>query len=438
MFLGLGVAGALFWAKGNAAGAIATVAFTGLTVAIFHLFSHAFFKAGLFLSAGAVGHGFHGTENHYDMRQMGGLRRMMPITWFAMLMGCISIAGIPPFSGFFSKDALLAAVFEAYTASGQWVYLLLYVVGVLTAVMTAYYMFRLYFLTFEGEHRGPAWWTEFRRSRGETPGEEVHYVPPVPAGAHGHVEHVDDHGHAHAPHAGPAGPASMAHDEHDHEEHEHHHGPHDGNWTMNVPLVILGLFAILGGFLALAMAGGSFGGLIHPSDATAAAAGVTPDAETHETFVGALVAPFAEWTTYVSILAAVIGIVAAWMMWGPGKAEQNITVDSEASGIRRVWQKRYYIDQAYDTVFGKYVLRQAEMDDRFDAEVIDGAVNGIATVNERGSDRIRRWNTGNVQDYALTMLFGFIVIVLIVIYVPQLPTLWDNISQRFQAIFGVI
>ncbi len=443
MFLGLGVAGALFWAKGNEAGAIAAVALTGLTVAIFHLFSHAFFKAGLFLSAGAVGHGFHGTENHYDMRQMGGLRKMMPITWFAMLMGCISIAGIPPFSGFYSKDALLAAVYEAWKASGAWIYLVLFAAGVLTAIMTAYYMFRLYFLTFEGEHRGPQWWADFKRSRGETWSVPPDYVPPIPAGsahAHAHVEHVHEAPHAHGPHSGPAGPASMAHAHDTHEEHGedhgHHAGPHDGNWTMSLPLIILGAFAILGGFIAVAFAGGAFGHLIHASDATVQASGVNAEVEQGPAgFASALVAPFGEWTTYLSIAAAVAGIGIAWALWGPGRAVANIKTDSEAQGIERVWQKRYYIDQLYDTVFGKWVLRQAESENDFDQEVIDGAVNGIATVNDRASGRIRRWNTGNVQDYALTMLFGFILIVLVVIYVPQLPDLWARIRSLFGVIF---
>jgi NADH-quinone oxidoreductase subunit L len=125
-------------------------------------------------------------------------------------------------------------------------------------------------------------------------------------------------------------------------------------------------------------------------------------------------------------------------MWGPGKAEANITVDSEATGITRVWQNRYGIDRLYDTVFGKWVLNEAESANNFDADVIDGAVNGIATVNDRASNRIRKWNTGNVQDYALTMLFGFIVIVLIVIYVPQIPDLVTRVKDLFGLITGGI
>jgi NAD(P)H-quinone oxidoreductase subunit 5 len=375
---------------------------------------------------------------------MGGLRKLMPITWFAMLMGCISIAGIPPFSGFYSKDALLAAVYEAAHATGSWVYYLLFAMGVLTAVMTAYYMFRLYFLTFEGEHRGPQWWADFRRSKGEIPALPLTYVPPVPAGhAHQHADHIDAHDdHAHGAHAGPGMPSAMGHVHDTHEEHAadhgHHAGPHDGNWTMNVPLVILGVFAIIGGVVAVGMAGGGFGHLIHASEGTLAAVGGGEVEQGPAGLASALVPPFSEWTTYVSILAAVVGIGIAWMMWGPGKAEANITVDSEATGIARVWQRRYYVDDLYDTVFGKWVLNEAESANSFDAEVIDGAVNGIATVNDRASDRIRKWNTGNVQDYALTMLFGFIVIVLVVIYVPQLPDLFSRVKGLFGIVLGGI
>jgi NADH:ubiquinone oxidoreductase subunit 5 (subunit L)/multisubunit Na+/H+ antiporter MnhA subunit len=272
-------------------------------------------------------------------------------------------------------------------------------------------------------------------------------VPPIAAGArHAHEPHgslhADEHGHAHGAHAGPAGPAAMAHTHEAHEEHAfdhgHHAGPHDGNWTMSVPLVILGIFAIIGGIVAVAFAGGAFGGLIHASEGTAEAVGAAAEPVREGGIVGALVEPFHEWTTYLSIAAAIVGIAIAWSMWGPGKAESRITTDSEARGIAKLWQDRYHIDRVYDTVFGKWVLRQADSQNSFDAEVVDGAVNGIAAVNESASGRIRRWNTGNVQDYALTMLFGFIVIVLVVIYVPQMPSLWQSLQDRFHSFFGLV
>ena len=427
MFLGLGVAGSLYWAQGSHAAAIAAVGLTGVTVAIFHLFSHAFFKAGLFLSAGSVGHAFHGVANPYDMRIMGGLRKFMPLTAFAMLMGTISIAGIPPFSGFYSKDALLHEVFLAATESGAILYWALYAAGVLTAAMTAYYMFRLYFLTFEGTHRGPAW----ALSRGlidKLPTASVGKPSTAHAdhGAH-HEEHVESHPHE---------------DDH-HDAHDHHHGtPHEAPWAMTVPLAILGTFALIGGAVAFAFASGSFDHMIEASDATRAAAATTIEGvdaaaieAAHHGVAGGLVAqlvhPFFEITTYVSIAAALVGIGLAWMMWAPSKVEDAIvrTSAKKDEGVYKVWGARYYIDAAYDRVFGAGVLRQAESQSRFDADVIDGAVNGVASVNVFSGEKLRRWNTGYVQDYALTMLGGLVVIVLVVIYVPQIPEFVDTVRS---------
>jgi proton-translocating NADH-quinone oxidoreductase chain L len=139
MFLALGTGGYLFFYTQEAN--------IGYTAGMFHLMNHAFFKALLFLSAGAVIHAVH-TE---DMRLMGGLGKKLKITKWVMLMGCISIAGIPLWSGFFSKDEILAVVFE--TGAENPLFYLLYIMGTLTAFMTAFYMFRLWFMTFTGEPR---------------------------------------------------------------------------------------------------------------------------------------------------------------------------------------------------------------------------------------------------------------------------------------------
>ena len=429
MFLGLGVAGALFWAHGEHTNAIAATALTGVTVAIFHLFSHAFFKAGLFLSAGSVGHAMHHSPNPYDMRAMGGLRKFMPITAFAMLMGTISIAGVPPFSGFFSKDGIIHEVFLAATETGAILWWVLFGMAVLTAGMTAYYMFRLYFLTFEGEHRGPEWLMKHGK-----------YAVPAAQAEPAHDAHAHDaHGHDahHGPAAGPAATrADAMHAEVGH-GHAHAHGDHhihESPWSMTVPLVVLGIFAIFGAFVVFAMAGGGPGGLIHASEGTIAAAGegvhaeAPLDVEPHVAhgLVAAIVEPFASPTTYVTLAAAAIGIGLAWVMWQPRKVEDTIRASDRDDGVFRVWNRRYYFDQVYDRVFGFAVLRQAESQDRFDSEVIDGAVNGVATASSRSGERVRRWNTGFVQDYALTALFGLIVIVLVVIYAPQLPGLFER------------
>ncbi|HEV8596018.1 MAG TPA: NADH-quinone oxidoreductase subunit L [Thermoplasmata archaeon] len=142
MFLGLG-AGAWFMAEhGVAEGTV------GYSAAVFHLANHAFFKALLFLAAGSVIHAVHTN----DMREMGGLRKHMPITSLTMLLGCLALAGLPPFSGFWSKDEILAVTFEA--GSTNFLFTILWLVGVLTAFMTAFYTFRLWFMTFAGTFRG--------------------------------------------------------------------------------------------------------------------------------------------------------------------------------------------------------------------------------------------------------------------------------------------
>ena len=435
MFLGLGVAGALFWARGAHTDAIAALALTGVGVAIFHLFSHAFFKAGLFLSAGSVGHTMHHAQNPYDMRAMGGLRKAMPITAFAMLMGTISIAGVPPFSGFFSKDAILHEVYLAAVETGAILYWVLFAVAVLTAAMTAYYMFRLYFLTFEGAHRGPAWLMK----HGQTNMPDLESVG-TPTTAVGDGLH-EGHAEAHASRAGPAAsPAEARHAAHDAHGHDDAHGGahlHESPWSMTVPLGILGVFAIIGGFVAIAMAGGGFGELIHASEQTTQAAahatGTTAaaiDAAHHAPahgFVPAVIEPFLSVTTYITLAAAAIGIGLAWSMWRPARVEASIVRTDKDVGLYRVWNLRYGIDTLYDRVFGYGVLRQADAQDRFDRDVIDGAVNGAATMSSGTGERLRRWNTGFVQDYALTVLFGFILIVLVVIYAPQVPGFLDQI-----------
>ena len=111
--------------------------------AVFHVMTHAFFKALLFLGAGSVIHAMH---HEQDIRNMGGLKKYLPVTHITFLLGCIAIAGIPPFSGFFSKDEILAAAYESNK--------IYWVIGVLTAGMTAFYMFRLYATTFLGNFRG--------------------------------------------------------------------------------------------------------------------------------------------------------------------------------------------------------------------------------------------------------------------------------------------
>ena len=165
---------------------------------VFHLMTHAFFKGLLFLAAGSVIHAVGGEQ---DMRQMGGLRTRIPWTFWTMTIATFAIAGIPPFAGFFSKDEIL---WRAYQVS--WVY---WFIGLFTAFLTSFYMFRLWFMTFFGEYRGTA---------------ESHEDSP-----HGHGDHDDaaaTHGHGHG-------------------------GIHESPWVMVIPLVVLAFFSVTGGWIGV-------------------------------------------------------------------------------------------------------------------------------------------------------------------------------------------
>src|SRR6202045_5511856 len=167
---------------------------------IFHLMTHAFFKGLLFLAAGSVIHAVGGEQ---DMRNLGGLRSYIPWTFLTMGIATLAIAGIPPFAGFWSKDEIL---WKAYSSDhGSWVF---WLIGVITALLTSFYMFRLLFMTFFGDYRGAR---------------------------------VDAHGQAHAVHG---------HDEHGHDEHGHGE-PHESPMVMLVPLMILALLSMVGGLVGI-------------------------------------------------------------------------------------------------------------------------------------------------------------------------------------------
>src|SRR5213593_4053674 len=217
----------------------------------FHLMTHAFFKALLFLGSGSVIHAMAGEQ---DMRRMGGLKKYLPVTYATMLIGMLAIAGIAPFAGFFSKDEIL---FRAFLANKP-----IWVIAVATALMTAFYMARLIYMTFFGPYRGPAWETAGRAALAAPAADRAkdirvaarHGAPhPADAHAHGHA-HRDDHEVTHGPaepHAGhghsygsrgptPAHGAAGA-----------WHGPHESPTAMTFPLMVLAVGAIVAGFVGV-------------------------------------------------------------------------------------------------------------------------------------------------------------------------------------------
>jgi NADH-quinone oxidoreductase subunit L len=310
--------------------------------AMFHLMNHAFFKAMLFLAAGSVIHSL-GTQ---DLRFMGGLRRYMPITSATMLIGALSLAGFPFItSGFWSKDEILVAAYEHG-------YYLVFGVGLLTAFLTAFYMFRAWFLAFWGE---PRWQI---------------------AGGSGHGGH-DSHG-SHDSHGGHGG-----------------HGggkPHESPWVMTVPLIVLAVPSVISGFWGSPLTGNAFGAFL-------------------EGYGGIHIQPV---VIVGSVVAAVGGIYLAWLMYG-AKSLSPERVAAAFGPIYTILYNKYWVDEAYNWFVRVGVLGLANAMRVFDTYVIDGAVNGVATVTRYTGATVRQLQTGRLQNYGWAMYAGALVIALVVL-----------------------
>ncbi len=311
---------------------------------IFHLMTHAFFKACLFLGSGSVIHGLHHAYHHahlhddpQDMRNMGGLRKKMPITFITFLVSTIAISGIPFFSGFFSKDEILWWSFGS--TRGHW---LLWVLGAAAAGMTAFYMFRLVFMTFFGEQK--------------TDARAKDHIPESP-------------------------------------------------FTITIPLMVLGLLAVLGGYIGVPKI---LGGANHFD---AFLAPVFEHAQ-HANGIHAHGSHATEYTLMaVSVAIAIFGIFTAWVMYIrnpelPGKFVAKF------SGAHKVIFNKWYIDELYDFVFvnsckkiGTFLWRSV------DVRIVDGFVNGCAWVVKGLGSGLRYTQSGYLYNYAMVMVVGVVVIV---------------------------
>jgi NADH-quinone oxidoreductase subunit L len=355
---------------------------------IFHLYTHAFFKACLFLGSGAVIHALHGEQ---DIRNMGGLKKRLPITYWTFLIASIAIAGVPGLAGFFSKDEILFETFrEGYTV--------LWVIGVLTSLLTATYMFRLVFLTFWGERRHDA-------PAPEHPEEEE------PA-AHG----AADTGHAATSHAAVA--------------HEGAHGGHlhDAPPAMALALIVLAIGSIGAGYIGLphafghnvlaewlapsfqAMSAGAAGAI----DGAAAAAQASAAAADHGAAAehGAADETALELTLMaVSSAIALLGIGIAYVIWNKRRGIAT-SMARQFSGVHRLLLNKYYVDELYDQAIVKpiRVLSDEVLWRSADVKLIDGAVNGAASVVDAGSMVLRRLQSGSVRTYAGSVVAGVVVI----------------------------
>jgi NADH-quinone oxidoreductase subunit L len=347
---------------------------------IFHLYTHAFFKACLFLGSGAVIHALHGEQ---DIRNMGGLKRHLPITYWTFLIASLAIAGVPLLAGFFSKDEILYETFhEGHT--------ILWVIGALTSLLTATYMFRLVFLTFHGERRHDA-------PAPEHPEEEepISHRPPTDS--------------LHRPVAGAAhGPgAATLHG---------HHGSHlhDAPPAMALALIVLAIGSVAAGYIGIPHALGGHNVLhawLEPAFEARSEAGAAPEA------VAAGEALTAEETALeltlmgVSSGIAFLGIGIAAFIW-LRRRELAASMARSFAPIHRLLLNKYYVDEIYDATVVQpiHVVSREGLWRGFDVRVIDGAVNGAATIVAASAAGLRRLQTGSVRAYAGSLFIGVVVV----------------------------
>jgi len=341
------------------------------TAGIFHLFTHAFFKALLFLGSGAVIHALAGEQ---DLRHMGGLKKDLPITYWTFLIGAVAIAGVPGLAGFFSKDDIL---FRTY-ASGH---TLLWLVGLLTSLLTAVYMFRLVFLAFHGERAQPS----------------LHDAV-TPHSAPGHAASGD----AAALHGAPAHGAG--------------HHLHDAPPAMAVALIVLAIGSAFAGYLGLPHALGGSNRLeqfLEPSfTAEGAAEGgrQAPLPPSGEDASGASEA-LELGLMGVSSVVAVGGIGIAMFLFLKNRGAAD-AIASRFEGLHRLLVNKYYVDELYDAAVIRPIRIVAEegLWKGVDVRVIDGSVNGVAAVAAGSSQLLRRIQTGSVRGYAVSVFLGVVAI----------------------------
>jgi NADH-quinone oxidoreductase subunit L len=298
---------------------------------IFHLMTHAFFKGLLFLGAGSVIHAVGGNQ---DMRYMGGLKKYIPITFWTMTVATLAISGIWPFAGFFSKDEILWRAFQV--SKVYWA------IGLFTAFLSAFYMSRLWFMTFLGEYRG----------------DELH-----PAHDADSQKHAAD---------------AQGHDSHGHGE------PHESPLVMTVPLMILALLSLGGGFIPVEH-------FLEPvfGHAEVAAAAETAGAGLETTL------------KFVSLGTAALGILLAWLLYYKRRDLPQKIADG-LGGFYQLVLHKYYVDEIYNALIVKPLIEGSTdiLWHGVDQGVIDAAVNDSAVGARHASDGVRHMQSGNLRSYA--------------------------------------
>ena len=358
------------------------------SVAIFHLMTHAFFKALLFLAAGSVIIGMHHDQ---DIRNMGGLRKYMPITWITSLLGSLALIGTPFFSGFYSKDSIIEAVKFSNVPGAGFAYFAV-VAGVF---VTAFYSFRMYFLVFHGKSR----WGQSHDAHGA-------HAAPAHDGAHAKSDHAQD-AHAKAAHA-KDDHGHAADDAHD----DHHHGlgpndkPHESPLVVTLPLILLAIPSVLIGLYTIApmLFGDFFKGVIHVSDKHPAMA------ELAKHWHGATAMATHALTT-LPFWLAVAGVAFSYYCYMINPA-LPASIKRSFSGVHRVLENKYYMDRFNEIVFaGGARLLGKGLWKGGDQVLIDGlAVNGSARLVAWFSSMARLVQSGMIYHYAIAMIVGVAVL----------------------------
>ncbi|MBG0741987.1 MAG: NAD(P)H-quinone oxidoreductase subunit 5 [Cylindrospermopsis raciborskii KL1] len=338
---------------------------------LFHLMTHAYFKAMLFLGSGSVIHGMEGVVGHdpvlaQDMRLMGGLRKYMPATGITFLIGCLAIAGIPPFAGFWSKDEILGAAFAANP--------LLWLIGWVTAGITAFYMFRMYFSTFEGQFRGndQTIKTMLKQATAKLGGE---LQPNFGPGAMKKGE-LESHGHGHSPHESP--------------------------WTMTLPLLVLAIPSILIGLVGTPYANYFEQFIFSPTETLTEVMEKAAKFDPHEFYLMA----------GSSVAISVVGITLAILMYWAKKIDPS-AIAVKFQSLYELSLNKWYFDDIYYRVFVLGLRRVARQVMEVDFRVVDGAVNLTGFFTLVSGEGLKYLENGRAQFYAL-IVFGAVLGLVIV------------------------
>jgi NAD(P)H-quinone oxidoreductase subunit 5 len=345
------------------------------TAGLFHLMTHAYFKAMLFLGSGSVIHGMEAVVGHdpalaQDMRLMGGLRKFMPITALTFLIGTLAICGIPPFAGFWSKDEILGSAFEANPA--------LWVIGWLTAGLTAFYMFRMYFSTFEGEFRGKN--AQIRQQLLAEAGRPVVAFGP-----------------------GAMDTRELAHEtDHEHDPGHHSEFPHESPLTMTLPLLVLAVPSTLIGLVGMPF-DNYFEEFIHP--AGEAVAEVVAEAEAFNLTEFLIMGGS-------SVGIALIGITVASLMYLRGKIDPA-AIAQKIKPLYEFSLNKWYFDNIYHKVFVLGLRRIARQIMEVDYRVVDGAVNLTGFFTLVSGEGLKYLENGRAQFYALIVFAAVLGLVIV-------------------------